>query len=283
MAGGPPLVLKFPKPSILSERGARSAFLRESFIGRRVDSPLVGRVLTLEPDRQSGLYIAQPFHEGRTLHARLADEGPFDIQPGVALSIRLARAVAALHRLGVAHRDIKPDNVILEKDGGQKDGGLKLIDLGVARLPRVEEFAENEVPGTPGYMAPELFDGATGDAASDQFALGVTLYRIFTGTYPWGTVDADTRPRFDHRPVPATRHRPDMPAWLEAVLSRTIALDPADRFADVEELIRVLEGGSAAAVRRHETLSLIEKNPVRFWQGVCILLVVLLLISLATR
>lgn len=276
--GGAPLVLKFPKPAILSERGARSAFLRESFIGRRVDSPLVGKVLTLEPGRQSGLYIAQPLYEGRTLHARLADEGPFDIQPGVALSIKLARAVAALHRLGVAHRDIKPDNVILEKDGG-----LKLIDLGVARLPRVEEFAETEAPGTPGYMAPELFDGAPGDAASDQFALGVTLYRIFTKTYPWGDVDADSRPRFDHRPVPATRHRPDMPAWLEAALSRTIALDPADRYADIDELIHVLEGGSAVAVQRHETLSLIEKDPVRFWQGVCILLVIALLISLATR
>lgn len=276
--GGSPLVLKFPKPAILSERGARSAFLRESFIGRRVDSPLVGKVLTLDPGRQSGLYIAQPLYEGRTLHARLADEGPFDIQPGVALSIKLARAVAALHRLGVAHRDIKPDNVILERDGG-----MKLIDLGVARLPRVEEFAETEAPGTPGYMAPELFDGAPGDAASDQFALGVTLYRIFTKTYPWGDVDADSRPRFDHRPTPATRHRPDMPAWLEAALSRTIALDPADRYADVDELIHVLEGGSAVAVQRHETLSLIEKDPVRFWQGVCVLLVIALLVSLATR
>lgn len=279
----PQLVLKFPKPAILSEKGARSAFLRESFIGRRVDSPLVGKVLTLDPGRQSGLYIVQPLYEGRTLHARLADEGPFDIGPGVALSIKLARAVGALHRLGVAHRDIKPDNVILEKDAGQNSGGLKLIDLGVARLPRVEEFAETEAPGTPGYMAPELFDGAAGDAASDQFALGVTLYRIFTKTYPWGDVDADSRPRFDHRPTPATRHRPDMPAWLEAALARTIALDPSDRFADINELIHVLEGGSDVAVRRHETLSLIEKDPVRFWQGVCVLLVVLLLVSLATR
>jgi len=273
-----PVVLKFPKPAILSEKGARSAFLRESFIGRRVDSPLVGRVLDLPAGRQSRLYIVQPYHEGRTLHARLADDGPFDIQGGVALAIKLTRAVAALHRLGVTHRDIKPDNVILEKDGS-----IKLIDLGVARLPRVEEFAEPEAPGTPGYMAPELFDGAPGDAKSDQFALGVTLYRVFTKTYPWGEVDADTRPRFDHRPTPATRHRPDMPAWLEAALSRTIALDPDDRFADLDEMLHVLESGSALAVRPRESLSLIEKDPVRFWQGVCLLLVLALLVSLATR
>ena len=279
---GGPLILKFPKPAVLSEKGARSAFLRESFIGRRIDSPLVGRVLDLPAGRQSRMYIVQPFYEGGTLHRRLAEEGPFDIQPGVALAIKLARAVSALHRLGVAHRDIKPDNVILEKDGGQ-NGGLKLIDLGVARLPRVEDFAESEAPGTPGFMAPEMFDGAAGDAKTDQFALGVTLYRLFTKTYPWGEVDADSRPRFDHPPTPATKHRPDMPAWLEAALARTIALDPADRYADVDDLIQVLEGGSALAVQRHEPLSLIEKNPVRFWQGVCILLLIALLVSLATR
>jgi serine/threonine protein phosphatase PrpC len=273
-----PVVAKFPKPAILSEKGARSAFLRESFIGRRIDSPLVGRVLDLPAGRQSRLYIVQPFHEGGTLHARLADDGPFDIQGGVALAIRLTRAVAALHRLGVAHRDIKPDNVILEKDGG-----IKLIDLGGGRVWGVGVFAGAPAPGTPGYMAPELFDGAPGDAKSDQFALGVTLYRVFTKTYPWGEVDADSRPRFDHRPTPATRHRPDMPAWLEAVLSRTIALDPDDRFADLDEMLHVLESGSALAVRPRESLSLIEKDPVRFWQGVCLLLVLALLVSLATR
>ena len=273
-----PLILKFPKPAILSEKGARSAFLRESFIGRRVDSPLVGRVLNLPPGRQSRLYIVQPFYDGGTLHRRLAEDGPFDIQGGVALAIRLTRAVAALHRLGVAHRDIKPDNVILERDGN-----IKLIDLGVARLPRVEEFAEAEAPGTPGFMAPEMFDGAAGDAKTDQFALGVTLYRIFTRTYPWGEVDADSRPRFDHPPTPATKHRPDMPAWLEAALARTIALDPDDRFADLGELLHVLESGSALAVRPRESLSLIEKNPVRFWQGVSLLMLIAFLVSLATR
>lgn len=74
-----------------------------------------------------------------------------------------------------------------------------------------------------------------------------------------------------------------MPAWLEAALSRTIALDPDDRFADLDEMLHVLESGSALAVRPRESLSLIEKDPVRFWQGVCLLLVLALLVSLATR
>ncbi len=270
---GEAAVLKFPKPALVSETGARGAFLRESFIGRRIDSPFVGKTLTLEAGRQSRLYIAQPLYVGRTLHARLAEE-PLDIPEGVQVAIRLSRAVAALHRQGITHRDIKPDNVILESNGG-----LKLIDLGVARLPRIEEFAEAEAPGTPGYKAPEMFAGNAGDALTDQYALGVTLYRIFTGDYPSGQEEDFNRMRFE-KPTRPTSHRPDMPAWLEAAILRSIAVEPRDRFDDVEELISTLESGSAVAAPFRRELSLMEREPVRFWQGVSALLLVLLLLSL---
>ena len=272
------VVLKFPKPAVVSERGARTAFLREAFIGRRIASPFVGKVLSLDAGRQSRLYIAQPFHAGQTLHARLAEEGPFEIAEGIGVALRLSRAVSALHRAGVTHRDIKPDNVILEPQGG-----LKLVDLGVARLRLAEEFAEAEAPGTAGYKAPEMYAGESGNAATDQFALGVTLYRLFTRTYPWGEVDPADAPRFDRAPAPPTRHRPDMPAWLEAAIMRAVAVDPNERFEDVEELIHVLETGSAVAAPPPRQLSLIERDPVRFWQGVSLLLLLALLVSMTTR
>lgn len=278
-----PLVIKFPKPTLLSEQGARASFLRESFIGRRIDSPHVGKTLSVEPGRQSRLYIVQPYYEGQTLHARLAEEGGFPIQSGVATAIALARGVEALHRRRITHRDIKPDNVILEKSGG-----VKLIDLGVARLPGMagfgaEEFSEAEAPGTPGFMAPEMYAGEAGDAATDQFALGVTLYRLFTGThYPFGEVEAGARPRFD-RPTRPTFHRADMPAWLEVAIMRALAVDPTDRFADVQELITVLESGSAIAAPVIEPPSLIERYPVRFWQGVSAILAALLFLSVVMR
>lgn len=271
--GGGQVVLKFPKPALVSESGARGTFLRESFIGRRIDSPFVGKVLTLDMGRQSGLYIAQPLYTGRTLHARIADQ-VFDIPEGVHVAIRLAKAVAALHRQGIAHRDIKPDNVILEADGG-----LKLIDLGVARLPRIEEFAEAEAPGTTGYKAPEMFAGNKGDALTDQYALGVTLYRLFTGDYPSGQEEDFNRMRFE-KPTRPSKHRPDMPAWLEAAIMRTLSVEPGDRFADIDELVHALEGGSAVAVPPRRELSLAEREPVRFWQAVSAILLVLLLASL---
>ena len=270
------IVLKFPKPSLLTETGARAAFLRESFLGRRVASPFVGQTLALAPGRQSRLYVAMPFYEGETLESRI-ERAPLSTTAGLRLSIQVARGVAALHRLGVAHRDIKPDNVLI-----LPDGSCRLIDLGVARIERLTEFDPTETPGTPSFMAPEMFDGERGNAATDQFALGVTFYRLFTGRYPYGEIEAFSRPRFG-APAPASRYRPDLPAWLEATLRCAVAVDPGARFADVDELIHRLEAGSAHAVPTPARRPLIERYPVGFWKGVALFLAIALVASLATR
>lgn len=163
------------------------------------------------------------------------------------VAVDLARGIAALHRLGVAHRDIKLDNIILTADCG-----LKLIDLGVARLPRLDDFDEAETPGTASFMAPELFDGRAGDVRSDQFAYRVTLYRLFTGRYPYGESIPGSRPLFGPA-VPPSRYRPDLPAWLDAAILRAVALKPGDRFDDIEELSHMFEGGAARAAPRRRS------------------------------
>jgi serine/threonine protein phosphatase PrpC len=269
---GQTVVVKFPKPALLSDRGARLAFGREMLVGARVSSPFVGGVIAVSPERQTRLYGVLPFHDGQTLEARL--ERPLGLEKGLPIAVSLTRAVAALHRLDIVHRDIKPDNVILTTDGG-----LKLIDLGVARLPRIDEFTPAEIPGTPAYLAPEMFDGNAGDAATDQFALGVTLWRIFAGRFPYGETEAFSRPRFG-KLDPPSRGRPDLPAWLDAALMRSVAVAPGDRFGDVVELLRALEGGAAVARSNHRPISLIERDPVRFWQGLSLLLAVALVAAL---
>ena len=273
---GSRVVLKFPRRDALSDRAMRLAFAREMLVAQRVKSPFVLAAHPVRPERQTALYGVQPFVAGETMQARL-DRGLPALAGAVEQAVRLARAVAALHRLGIVHRDIKPENVMLSADGG-----LRLIDLGVARLPRVEDFHGDEIPGTPGFMAPEQFGGNAGDELTDQFALGVTLYRWLTGKAPFGEQEAFQRPRFG-RPVPASRHRPEIPSWLDDAIVTAIQPERGARFGDVIELLRALEGGAAIAPRRNGRLPLAQRDPVRFWQAVALLLAVALAASLILR
>jgi serine/threonine protein phosphatase PrpC len=275
---GGSVALKFPKPQIASVEAYRAAFVREAWVGARVHNPGIGRVIELPPGRQSCLYTVMPLYQGELLEARLLRAPALGLEEGRAIAVTLARAAAALHRAGIIHRDIKPDNVILE--GG---GSLKLIDLGVVRVPGLEEFPPENIPGTAAYMAPEMFEGEAGNEATDVYALGVTLFRAFTGEFPYGNPDAASPPRRS-RPLDFSALRPDLPAWLAAALARAIALDPAKRFRDMTEFALEMEAGPArapAAIRRPRTLY--ERAPLQFWQGVAALLALALLVTLLAR
>ena len=276
-ADGQPVVLKFPKPEVAAAALYRRAFQRDSWVAARVRNPGIGEVIELPPGRQSRLYSVMPFYQGETLEARLARSPPLGLAEGVGIAIKLARAVTALHRAGIIHRDIKPENVLLLS--GEE---VRLIDLGAVRLPRLEEEPETEIPGTPSYMAPELFAGAHGgDELSDLYALGVTIYRAFSGAYPYGEVEAFSHPRFG-RPVPLSARRRDMPAWLEAVLARAVAVSPRERFGDALEFAAELENGLArGGALAVKPLPLYHRNPLRFWQGVSLALLLALIATLA--
>lgn len=274
---GRAVVLKFPKSRPGLDALLRAALLREMWITSRVRSPFVTESLDPPAERRSCLYGVLPFYEGETLERRLLRRPPVSLAAGLAISIKLTKALAALHRAGIVHRDVKPENILLEPDGG-----LKLLDLGVARLRQFEEAEALEVPGTRSYMAPELFTGTAADESTDIFALGVTVYRMFTGgAYPYGEVEPFAQPRLG-KATPLSRHRPDLPAWLERCLMRAIALDPRDRHADSIEFGFELEHGASRAVPLAiERPSLHERNPVRFWQVVSAALLIALLVALA--
>lgn len=275
---GGEVVLKFPKPQLAAVAAYRAAFAREAWVGARINSPWVGRIIQLPPGRQSCLYTVMPYYHGELLETRIARPPSLSLEEGRNIGIKLAHAVAALHRADIIHRDIKPDNIILERDGS-----LKLIDLGVVRVPGLEDSVPASIPGTHAYMAPEMFDGEAGNDATDIYALGVTMYRAFTGEFPYGNADPISPPRRD-RPKPLSALRPDLPAWLEATLAGAVAKDPAERFRDVAEFASELEAGPA---RPHITMgrprTLYERHPVRFWQVVAAVLAVALLFVLLRR
>jgi len=199
------------------------------------------------------LYYLMSWHEGASLAERLKSGQRFSATEVASLGIELLKGLATLHRLAIVHRDIKPDNLHLGSDGQ-----LRILDLGVAASDGPQEsqrFGEINNPGTPSYMAPELFSGAQADVQGDLFAAGVTLYELLTRRYPYGEIEPFQRPRF-RDPVPPTRYRADIPEWLESVILKAVAREPRNRFQTAEEFLRALELGAyrPLAVSRHSPL-----------------------------
>jgi serine/threonine protein phosphatase PrpC len=274
LQNGREIVVKFPHPSVAEDATYRLAFVNEAWVAARVRSPFIGEIVDIPPGRQTRLYSAMPFYEGEALEQRLRRAPKVGLAEGASIATRLARAIATLHRSGVIHRDVKPDNVIL-----LRDGGLRLVDLGVSLAPHLNDFPDKHIPGTPSYMAPELFRGEPGDEGSDLYALGVTVYRMFCGAYPYGEIEPFSKPRFG-KPQALTTRRPDLPAWLDAAVLKAVSVDADDRFADVLEFAFEVEHGAARA----EPLTppkkpIYERNPLLFWKLLCVTLTLALLAS----
>ena len=164
-----------------------------------------------------------------------------------------------LHRRQILHRDIKPENLLLGDDGE-----LRLLDFGLAYCPGLSEDAVSTLPGTPSYIAPEAFRGDPPGAQQDLYALGVTLYFLLTGHFPYGEIEAFQRPRFG-LPVSASRYRPDLPEWLAQSLERGVAADPQQRFETAEEWLLVLEQGERRSLSVRPR-PLLEREPIKVWR-----------------
>ncbi len=262
------LVLKTLHPDRANDPHERSAFAHEEWLAKRAVARFFPQVIT--PEHKNYLYYLTTWHEGQTLQQKLDDGAHFTAPETIAHGEKLVRAIGALHRRSILHRDIKPANVHLGTDGE-----LRLLDLGVA-LSGLEEQDGVQAPqaGTPSFLAPEQFENAPPSRQSDVYAAGVTLYMMLTRHYPYGEIEPFQRPRFVE-PVPPSRYRPDLPLWLENVLLKAVARDPADRFETAEEFLLALERGANSPLAPRSSMPLAKRDPVALWRTVAAISLVL--------
>jgi hypothetical protein len=258
---GRDVVLKLPLSSMLHDQVFRAGFLREAWIGATVHSPRVASYIDISPERRSSLYLALPYYRGETLEARLARPPPVPYLEGVGVALKLCAVVQELAAFQVIHRDLKPENVLL-----LPDGGIKLLDLGLAYLPGVDEPDDDRLGGTTRYMAPELFRKFPADHRSEVFSLGVTVYRLFSGgAFPYGARES----------FPLQRLRPELPAWLGHCLGRAIEMDREKRFKDAGEFASALENGLSRGEGEALPTPVFSWrkriSPLRIWQSFALL------------
>jgi len=270
-AQGQGWLLKTLPASRSTEVAAGPALLLEEWFLRRVAGRYFPELHPL-PQRQH-LYYVQREYPGQTLAEQFAGHGQLPLAQCLQLAASLLRGLGMLHRRNILHRDIKPENLHLGSDGE-----LRLLDFGLAYCPGLSEDQAHQLPGTPSYLAPEAFQGAAPDARQDLYAAGVTLYWLLSGHYPYGEIEAFQHPRFG-QPTPVSRYRPDVPSWLEQMLARAVAVNPAQRFETAEEWLLQLEQGE----RQSDALKprpLLEREPLKLWRGLALASLLLNLILL---
>lgn len=261
---GQEVALKIPLKSMLQDEVFAAGFMREAWVGTAVHSACVVHYIDVPPARRTSLYLVMPLYGGETLEARLNRAMPVSVPEGVGIALKLCEAVQDLAAIQVVHRDIKPDNVMLTGRGG-----VKLLDLGLAYLPGIDALDATKPGGTIRYMAPELLRGSPASPRSEVYALGVTIYRMFSGgPFPFG----------QHEKLPLAKMRPGLPCWLGEALSRAIAAKPEERFADAAEFARALQAGLAEGQERPLPAHRPLLTPLRLWQAAAVLFAALSLI-----
>lgn len=261
-AQGQPWLLKTLPEDREQEPGAAQGLLLEEWFLRRV----AGRhfpELHAASQRQH-LYYVMREHSGKTLAAHVAKQGPLPLAQWMEIARQLLHAVGVLHRRNLLHRDIKPDNLHLGDDGQ-----LRLLDFGLAYCPGLSQEPLHELPGTPSFIAPEAFEGQPPSPRQDLYAVGVTLYLLLTGHYPYGEIEAFQRPRFGQA-VNASRYRPDLPEWLQHNLLQAVATDPAQRFETAEQWLLLLERGDRQELPSRPR-PLLEREPLKVWRTLALL------------
>ena len=266
-----------------SDREERAMLAHEAWLGSRVapgsgeqgDAAFVRVRDNAEP---SAFYTVFDWHAGRTLEQMLADGRRFEVAEISAAALAVARALGRLHRHGVIHRDIKPGNLHLGEDGQ-----WRVLDLGVAVSGREPRALRTLHAGTPSYMNPEQWnrdEHMPADNGSDLYALGVTLYQWLTGKLPYGEIEPYQTGRFRRDPKPPSRLRPEVPMWLDHVITKAVALDPKQRFETAEEMVLALERGASRPLAATSSTPLATRDPAALWKialGLALLFNVLLI------
>ena len=232
------VALKIPHPDLEADPILFDRFKREAGIGEKLCHPRVMRVYGEE--KRSRIYMVMEWCEGRLLR-QVLDEGRISQDRAIGIAIKVLEALEYIHENGVVHRDMKPENVMVD---GQDN--VKLIDFGIASDAGARRLTYANVTatlGTPNYISPEQVKGKRGDGRSDVYAVGVMLYEMLTGKLPFTGANPMQvmNDRLLNYPVPPTTLNSSISPQLQEVIYRALERDPRNRYAKASEFAHDLE------------------------------------------
>jgi serine/threonine protein kinase len=249
-----PVAIKVLPPDVAFNGDVKTRFTREAQTAAQLSHPNIVPIYSVEDrDSDSLVYFVMSFVDGESLGVRLSREGAWPIDETVRVLRDVADALAYAHTHGVVHRDIKPDNILIDRASGRP----LVTDFGIARAAAGETrlTLTGVAVGTPAYMSPEQALGEREvDGRSDLYSLAVVGYHMLVGETPFKAANTPAMlvKHVSERPRPVRDRRPDVPAFLAVAIDRALAKRPEDRFADAAEFRDALAAGSESLVRTRQ-------------------------------
>lgn len=262
MQSGEKVILKTPSVNYRDDPDFLDSFLHEEWVGRRIKNIHV--LKTLEPKRRRFLYNISEYVEGQSLRQWIDDHPQTHINTTREYLMQIADGLRAFHRLEMIHQDLKPDNILIDKNGT-----LKIIDFGsthVAGASEISSKLDKNIPqGTINYTAPECIEGSGCSNRSDIFSFGVIAYELLTGRLPYGD---SGRPRSSNKLkyVSCRVHNDHLAYWVDGALRKAVHPDPKKRYKAMTEFLHDLTQPNDKYIES-ASQPLLERNPLLFWKG----------------
>ena len=277
-----PVVLKVPSQNFADDTIYLQGFMREAWVGERIKHSNIMRVKSDQKDSRF-LYHVCEYIEGQTLSEWMFDNPKPSIAQVREIVSQVIAALRTFQRLELVHRDLKPDNIMIDKFGQ-----IKLIDYGTALIASLDEnndtLTETVPQGSLNYIAPETLLELSATNVSDIFSLGVICYEMLCGELPYKpmqntTITQNSYKQWQYRSI--KQFRPELPLWSDLSLQQCTQADPKTRYQAFSELAADLTKPNLVAVEEYKKQPILQRNPVKFWQGVSLILFIALILSVA--
>lgn len=275
-----PYVLKAPSENFSDDAQYLEGFVREQWVGMRIDHHSVMKTYPSAHNSQF-LYLLAEYVEGQTLRQWMLDNPQPSLQKVREITQGIITSMRVLQRMEMVHRDLKPENIMITPDGE-----IKLIDFGTVKVKGLNEISSPLKDGVPvgsvDYIAPEYLLQGADDFRSDIFSLGVMVYEMLSGRLPYQMSHAHRRMPSDlseWQYQPIREHKKAIPEWIDSAIKKAVSPSIAKRYDAFSEFLNDLHQPNHQLVEYYKKSPLIERNPVMVWQGVSLVLFVIVVIQ----